>query len=262
MTALLLSIALVGYTAGIVFAGLGMVYRLKLAWRAASILWAVTWAAHFGAILSLAVHAGHLPLTNLAEYLLVLGWAVLSLHLWVWYRLKVDVAGLILPPVAALAAFASWGLLSEGTTYIPVKPQGWFLFHTTVSTLGMATLGVAFAMSLLYLFQDRALKSKKGLGLVERLPALERCDQIGFHAMLVGFALLSVGIGTGVLMNKDLHERFWVLGAKQVFPMLAWIVFAAVIASRLVFGFRGRKSAYLTIAGFALGLLTMIGMTL
>jgi ABC-type uncharacterized transport system permease subunit len=44
--------------------------------------------------------------------------------------------------------------------------------------------------------------------------------------------------------------------------LLAWIVFAVILASRTALGFRGRKSAYLTIAGFALGLLTILGMTL
>ena len=38
-------------------------------------------------------------------------------------------------------------------------------------------------------------------------------------------------------------------------------VFAIVLYGRLARGFGGRKSAYLTIAGFALGLLTVLGMS-
>jgi ABC-type uncharacterized transport system permease subunit len=52
------------------------------------------------------------------------------------------------------------------------------------------------------------------------------------------------------------------MGPKQIFPVLAWLVFASILVCRPMLGFRGRKSAYLTIAGFALGLATMIGMTL
>ena len=48
--------------------------------------------------------------------------------------------------------------------------------------------------------------------------------------MLVGFVLLTLGIGTGVVINARLHERLWVPGAKQIFPLLAWIVFAALLA--------------------------------
>jgi ABC-type uncharacterized transport system permease subunit len=43
---------------------------------------------------------------------------------------------------------------------------------------------------------------------------------------------------------------------------LAWLVFAGVLVARFRVGFRGRKSAYLTIAGVMLGLLTVAGMTL
>ncbi len=40
------------------------------------------------------------------------------------------------------------------------------------------------------------------------------------------------------------------------------LVFAVVLVARTALGFRGRKSAYLTITGFALGFLIVIGMTL
>jgi len=262
MTAILLPAALVGYIVGIVLAAIGTLYRSNTARRAASSAWGLTWLAQLGAIIALGAASGHVPLTNRAEYLLMLSWAVLTLHLYAWFRLQMPVSGLVLPPLAAVAAFSAWGLLGSTPHSDAIRPEGWFLFHTTVSTLGVANLCLACAMSVLYLFQDRALKSKKTLGLLERLPALDKCDRIGFQAMVAGFVLLTLGIGTGVVMNRNLHERFVVLGAKQVFPVLAWLVFAGIIASRRAFGFRGRKSAYLTIAGFALGLLTVIGMTL
>ena len=72
----------------------------------------------------------------------------------------------------------------------------------------------------------------------------------------------TLGIGTGVIVNATAHARLWVPGAKQVFPILAWVLFAGVLVARSALGFRGRKSAYMTIAGFALGLMTMLGMTL
>jgi len=44
--------------------------------------------------------------------------------------------------------------------------------------------------------------------------------------------------------------------------VVAWIIFAAILVARLKLGFRGRKSAYMTITGVTIGLLTVIGMTL
>ena len=262
MTHPFLATAIVGYTLGIVMASLATVYRSLLARRIASVVFVLTWVAHLAAVVRAGIEARGIPLSSLGEYLLMLGWIVMTLHLYVWFRHRVYVAGLVLPPIAALSAIGAMQLLSDD----PARGAGgqgpWFLFHTTVATLGMAILSLAFAMSVIYLIQDRALKSKKTLRLIERLPDLEKADHVGHQALIVGFILLTLGIGTGVIINSSYHAQLWVPGPKQIFPLLAWIVFAVILASRTALGFRGRKSAYLTIAGFALGLLTILGMTL
>jgi ABC-type transport system involved in cytochrome c biogenesis permease subunit len=262
MTLGLLSIALICYIAGICLAVIGTLYRSDNARRAASVLFPLTWLAHLAAVVSEGLTAGRFPLANLAEYLLVLSWAVLSIHLYIWFRLRIYMAGLLLPPLAAIAALAALPMLSGGSEQAAARQDALLLFHIAVSTLGMATLCAAFAMSVLYLIQDRALKVKRTLVLLQRLPSLSRCDHIGFRALKIGFFLLTVGIGTGVVVNVDLHHKIWIWGAKGTFPLLAWIVFAATLTARTALGFHGRKSAYLIIVGFVLGLLTIIGMTL
>ena len=102
MTGTLLLVAIVGYTLGIAFTTAVTVYRSAAARNIASVLYAATWIAHLAAIFAHAVEAGRFGPSNLAEFLLVLGWIVLSLHLFVWFRLGVHAAGLVLPPFAAL----------------------------------------------------------------------------------------------------------------------------------------------------------------
>jgi ABC-type uncharacterized transport system permease subunit len=262
MTLGLLSIALVCYTACIALAVIGVVYRSVTARRSASIMFPVTWIAHLAAVLSEGIVAGRFPLASLAEFLLLLGFAVLTIHLYLWFRLKVYTAGLLLPPLAAIAALAALPMLPGGDVQAGARQDALLLLHAAVSTLGMATLCVAFAMSIFYLIQDHGLKAQRRLALLNRLPSLDRCDHIGFRSLKIGFFLLTVGIGTGVVVNVDLHHKIWVWGAKGTFPLLAWLVFAATLTARTALGFRGRKSAYLIITGFVLGLFTIIGITL
>ena len=257
-----LSIALVAYVVGIFLAGLGTFTRIEMTRTGAPILFFVAWLAHLGAVVQRGRETGRFPLSDLGEYLLFLGLAVITLHLLLWIRWRVHVVGIVLPPVAAAAGFGAMALLTSSATQVGARPRGWFLFHTTVSTLGMATLVVALAMSLIYLFQDRALKSRRTLRLLERLPSLDRCDHIGFQSLATGFVLLSVGIVTGFVVNEAVHGQLWLLGVKQYLALLAWVVFAGVLSARVKLGFRGRKSAYLTITGVLLGLLTVAGMTL
>lgn len=257
----LLPVAVVGYLIGVVLSIGVSAYRSRSVRAAASGIFLLTWVVHLGAVLQQGIHSGRVPLTNLSEYLLVFGWTVMTLHLYVWFRLRVDIAGVVLPPIAMISAFVAW--LSAGGTASSTPARGpWFVLHTTVSTLGMATLCVAFAMSLIFLIQHRALKAGKRLGLLDRLPALGEADQLGFQALLLGFILLTIGIASGTLVSAEVHHRIWSSGAKQVFSVLAWIVFAGILIARSALGFRGKKSAYLTIAGFGLGLLTVVGMSL
>jgi ABC-type uncharacterized transport system permease subunit len=221
-----------------------------------------TWLLHSATIAQIAIQNGRFPLSNTSEFLLGLGWFVLSMHLYLWFRVRADSAALVLLPLAALAALGGLTIGSEAPDASKSSNVNWFVFHTTVSTLGLATLCVAFTMSLLYLIQDRALKQKRTLGWLQRLPSLDQCDQVGYHALVLGFILLTIGIGSGIVVNANVHKVIWVGGPKQIFPLLAWLVFAAVLTARSALGFRGRKSAYLTIAGFTLGLMTVVGIAL
>ncbi len=260
MPTLLLSLALVAYIVGIFLASLSTFYRVELARKSASAAFVLAWVAHTAAMIARGLETGSFPMSSVAEYWLFLGLAVMTLHLVLWFGWSVYAAGLVLPPIAATAGFVASALMGTSASAPVAQPHGWFLFHTTVSTLGMATLIVALAMSLLYIFLDRALKTRRALKLLERLPPLDDCDHIGFQALLIGFVLLTVGIGAGVVVNSSLHDRFWIPGVKQTLSLLAWLVFAGVLGARLRLGFRGRKSAYFTIAGVMLGLAAVAGM--
>ena len=261
MVDILLPATLAGYVAGVVLAAVGTIQRSRWVDAAATAVFMLTWAAHTFEILHIGITAGRVPLSNGFEYLLVFGWAVVGLYLYIALRRRVPVAGLVLPPLAALACAAALAV-SQTPVEQDASASGWFLFHTSIATLGMAILGVAFAMAVLYIAQDYALKSRRTPGLLQRLPPLEQCDRVGLEALIVGFVLLTVGIGTGIVLNAGRHSQLFSGGAKQVLPLIAWVVFLVVLLARTWMGYRGRRSALLTIAGFLLALAGVAGMTL
>jgi len=221
---------------------------------------AAAWAGLLMTLIVLGVAAGAFPLQNGPEYLLGLGWFVLTLHLGLWFRSQVHAAALVLPPIALLLALSAF-LLSVGTREdTTLATQGWFVFHTSVATAGVGALAVSFAMSLLFLVKERALKSKRPLRVLEMLPTLEALDRVGFQALLCGFPLLTLGIATGMVFSSAEHGRVWIWGAKEIFPVLAWAVFGLLLWGRFARGFGGRRSAMLAIAGFTFALLTFVGM--
>lgn len=260
MERVLFTLTIFLYLLGISLSVVGTVRRTTLAHRLSITFLVAAALLHLAVLVRVGVARERFPISNTAEFLLVLGWVVLTLYLLVWARWRIHAAGLVLPPLAALLVAISIGVVPGAQEPIAYGSQGWFVFHTAVSTIGLAALGVAFAMSVIYLVQDHALKAKWSIRVLERLPSLEACDQITHQAILWGFPLLTLGILTGVAWNFVEHHRFWAVRAKETFPLLAWFLFAALLYARSVRGFRGRRSAYLTILGFALGLLTVLGM--
>ena len=261
MTALL-PVAIVCYVVGICLTGVAMVYRARPARIGASVAFGAAWTAHLGALVHRGTVTGRFPLANGAEYLLFLGWVVAGLHLLLWFRRRMNVTGVTLAPLSVGAALAALPLLGGDGDRTHSGSGGLFLLHTTASTLGMATLCVALAMSVIYIIQDRALKSRSALRMLERLPSLDRCDALGQQALWIGFFLFTIGILTGMAVNGMVHGTLWLPEVKQTLPLLAWSIVAGVLLARMGLGFRGRKSAYLTIAGVTLGLLTVLGMSL
>ena len=260
MARALLMVALALHVAGVALAAVGELRHRTLVSRSGALVLVAAWIGELTTLIVLGGTAAAFPLRTGPEYLLVLGWFVLTLHLVLWFRSHVRAASLVLPPVAGLLVLSAF-LFSAGESQDnALRTQGWFVFHTSIATAGVAALAVAFAMSVLFLVKERALKSKRSLRMLEMLPTLEALDRLGFQALLYGFPLLTLGIATGMVYSAAVHNRLWIWGLKEIFPVIAWAVFAVILWARFARGVRGRRSAILAIAGFAFALLTFVGM--
>jgi ABC-type uncharacterized transport system permease subunit len=260
MARVLLTVALAFQLVGVALAAIGELrHKVSLSTFGAVAL-LLAWAVELVTIIAVGVTAGAFPVRTGPEYLLVLGWFVLTLHLILWFRMHVRAASLVLPPVAGLMVLSAFLFGVARTPEQPLRTQGWFVFHTSIATAGVAALAVAFAMSLLFLVKERALKAKRPLRVLEMLPTLEALDRLGFQALLYGFPLLTLGIATGMVYSELLHNQLWIWGPKEIFPVLAWAVFAILLWARFARGIRGRRTAILAIAGFAFALLAFVGM--
>jgi ABC-type uncharacterized transport system permease subunit len=250
---------LVVQAVGVALAAFGELRRKAALANAGAIALVVAWVLELAGVVSF-VATGAIPLRNGPEYMLTLGFLVLTIHLVLWFRSRISAAALVLPPISTLMLLVGFVLQGLRQEVGAMPTRGWFVFHTVIATTGVAALAVAFTMSLLFLVKERALKEKRSLAMLERLPALESLDRLGFQALLYGFPLLTLGIATGMVYSAAIHDRIWLWGLKEIFPLLAWIVFAVILWARFAQGIRGRRSAILVIAGFALALLTFVGM--
>jgi ABC-type uncharacterized transport system permease subunit len=153
----------------------------------------------------------------------------------------------------AAACFALAALLATGTGSLApsqeVSRAGWPLAMHVVLAMGSAGMfAIAAILVVLLALQDAALRSGRTAGWLATLPPVESLERALFSVITVGTAALTVAILVGLLFVTDLFAQHLV--HKTVLAIVAWAIFACLLFGRWRFGWRGRKAARYTIAGF------------
>ncbi|MCK5837091.1 MAG: cytochrome c biogenesis protein CcsA, partial [Desulfobacula sp.] len=138
----------------------------------------------------------------------------------------------------------------------------WFYAHILLVFTGEASLALASGAGILYLLQEKGIKTKSPGFFFKRLPSLDLLDNVGYACLTTGFALLTIGLVAGFIYAKAIWGRFWSWDPKEVFSVGTWVVYAALLHLRLYSGWRGRKSAIMTLIGFFVILFTFLGVNL
>ncbi len=121
---------------------------------------------------------------------------------------------------------------------------------------------MACGIGIMYLIQERYVKSKHLSGLFQKLPSLQVLDEINYHLITIGFPLLTLAIITGVIWANTAWGTYWRWDPKEVWSLITWLIYALVLHLRLTIGWRGKKAAILSIIGFAVVIFAFFGVTL
>jgi ABC-type uncharacterized transport system permease subunit len=180
-------------------------------------------------------------------------------YLVVRARLRIDVVGAFVAPLALTCLLASRFVGSGPVAdQAPLFRDRLLPIHVTMNLLGIALFTLAFAAAALYLVQERLLKEKRVEGLFQRLPPLDSLDRAEHRFLLAGFPLLTIGILIGTLWAKQIEHGGAAVILRAALGYVMWLLIAAVLFLRAAAGWRGRRAAYGTIAGFGVALLVLI----
>ena len=192
-----LVLVLIFYAVGALHVLLQVLTRRRLlvtSWTVAATL--VGFALHTAALAQRWTEAGHFPAVGLHDGASLLAWTMVLVFLVIYTRSRLEALGLAVYPMAFALV-----LIANLTPIAPVGDpvlKGLFLpIHTTLAFFGYAALFVAFAGGLLYLIQERELRSRTPRTFYYLIPSLERCDTLSARAVEAGFALLTLAILTG-----------------------------------------------------------------
>jgi ABC-type uncharacterized transport system permease subunit len=150
---------------------------------------------------------------------------------------------LLLPPVHALA-----------NTEAPALEIHMLIAIIAYSLFTIAALHVALMVLL-----ERRLHGGNLPVMLQKLPPLLTMESLLFRIITTGFALLTLTLASGIFFSEELFGRPLRFDHKTVFSILSWIVFAALLGGRYIYGWRGRIAVRWTLTGFVMLVLAYIG---
>ncbi len=214
---------------------------------------------HTVALVVRTIQSGHAPFTNMYESLSFLAWA--SVLAWVIvegkFRVRRPGAYVLLVVVALMALDSSPLMPKEAAPLVPALQSYWLWLHVSVTLLGESFFMIAFVTSIMYLVARS--REKRGQAAGSGMSA-ERLDSISYRTVAIGFPLFTLGgLVFGMVWAYKAWGSYWSWDPKEVWSLITWFVFALYLHTRIVMGWKGRRSAVIAIIGFLAALFTYFG---
>lgn len=210
---------------------------------------------HTATIAARWIEAGRTPATNLHESLTFFSWVTVAIFMLILIKYRQKVLGAFVSPFALLLIITASLLPKEIVPLAPVLESYWLPVHVILAFVGNAFFALAFFLGVMYIIQEHYLKSRKLKGLYFVLPSLDTLDELNYKCLQYGFPLLTVAIITGAIWSEYAIGSYWDWKPRQIWSLITWFLYAALLHGRLTAGWRGKKAAIFSGIAF----MTLIG---
>ncbi|RLK52824.1 c-type cytochrome biogenesis protein CcsB [Microbacterium telephonicum] len=224
---------------------------------------------HVGATVLRGIAAERVPWSNMYEFALTGTTLVIAVYLVVLLRYDLRFLGsfvtglvIVLLGGAILAYYVEVVPLAD-----PLKSI-WLVVHVFVASLATALLALAFALSVLQLMQHRRERlavaaaaasasteggkpRRQGPRFLRTLPSADALESLAYRFTIIGFIFWTFTLIAGSIWANDAWGRYWGFDTKEVWTFVIWVLYAGYIHARATRGWRGTRSAWLSIVGFS-----------
>ncbi|WP_424936342.1 MULTISPECIES: c-type cytochrome biogenesis protein CcsB [Bacteria] len=212
---------------------------------------------HLGGTVLRGIAAERVPWSNMYEFAMTGTLLIIAVYLAVnlWADLKY-LGTFILGLIVVLLGGAALGFYVQVVPLSDPLKSVWLVIHVFVASLGTAFFALAFALSVLQLVQMRresrllAGAEKTGPRFLATLPTAERMEGLAYRFATVGFIFWTFTLIAGAIWAQDAWGRYWGFDTKETWTFIIWVLYAGYIHARATRGWRGARSAWLSIVGF------------
>lgn len=251
MNDILLKTAFIFYLASAIFFCIPSSFQNNIGDKVARLLLKFGFVLHSLMVAMRWYEAGRPPFTNMYEALVLFGWAVVLVY--IIFEFIYGIKFLAIPVNILVIIFLSVALPSESAIkpLVPALQSKWMSVHVVTYFIGYGALSIAFVLSGIYLFLTGLKRPEQA--------ALEILDELTYWLIIFGFPFLTIGMTTGSVWANFAWGTYWNWDPKETCSLITWLVYAVYLHARLLKGWKGKKSAYLSLLGFLATLFTFVG---
>lgn len=240
--------------------------KKELFGRLATYLTIIALIANTSAIILRMITSGHPPLSNGYEFLLTFCLGIMAVYLFAEFRYKLRSLGAFVMPIPfLLLMFIIMSMGPEERIAQAVPPalkSQWLTFHVLTAMFAYGAFAVSFGLGVMYLLKlskDDSGKKSKQKGIISRFPSLEVLDELAYKVIGFAFPLLTLCIITGAIWANYAWGTYWSWDPKETWSLITWIIYAAYLHARLMYGWKGKRAAWMAVFGFVAVLFTFFG---
>ena len=236
--------------------------------RAALALTVIGLATQILGIITRGMAEHRVPWGNMYEFVMAITCAAVIAFLGLSFRFRVYAVGLFLmAPIVLALGLCATVLYTAAGPLVPALHSYWIWIHVTAMTVAIGAYIVAATFTVLYLIADRHARKQaspgSGFGAVlDRLPGVDALDRLSYRTVIFAFPIWTFAVIAGAIWADQAWGRYWGWDPKETWAFITWVVYAGYLHARATAGWRGRKAAYIQLAGFASLVFNLVGVNI
>ena len=211
---------------------------------------------HLGATVLRGIGAERVPWANMYEFALTATCAIVLIFLVVQFFVDLRFLGALITGLTIL--FLGVTKVNFYVAIVPLQPaldSYWLVIHILVAVLAVGFLTLSFGLSVLQLLQARR-ESRDAHGgaptmrFLSTFPAAVRLEDLAYRLAIIGFVFWTFTLIAGSIWAEAAWSRYWGWDTKEVWTFVIWVLYAGYIHARATRGWRGTRSAWLSIIAY------------
>lgn len=208
------------------------------------------------AFLSIRGHAlGRCPLTNLFEVLVFLAWSIALIYMLIGPAYRLSLMGAFTAPLVFVIQTLALLTPIDRPHGAKMPANSWLEFHASISLIAYGAFALACIAGLMYLVQERQIKTHQLRSVFYHLPPLSDLFEAITRLLWWGFALYTLGLVSGFFIGQPLPL------VQVVCAFGVWVLYAAILQGRHLRRLAPRRVAALCIIGFSAALTLLWGIS-